>query len=194
MNSSRAAGPSLPAAIKPQPRPCAVRDGQNRTARLLIALVVISLTVPLSGQAVQIGSPAPMFALPDPTGSIFSFSDYRGKVLLITFWAPWCSSCREELAALEGLFRRYRKDGLEVLAVSVDSSKQSVSSVIGKMHATYTVLLDDQQRVSDAYQCTHLPTTVIVGRDGLVKKIIKGYSKDSLRTYEQVIIELLKQK
>ncbi len=138
--------------------------------------------------------PAPLFVLNDTTGNSISSADYAGKVLLVSFWSPWCVPCRDELAAFEGLYAAHRKDGLEIVAISVESSHQAVSSFLKKTPLTFPVLLDDNKRASEAYHCSHLPTTVIIGRDGIIRKVMKGYGKEILREYEQTIINLVNQK
>jgi peroxiredoxin len=160
----------------------------------MIALILICLFFPLAGHAATTGSPAPSFVLNDIAGNRFSSSDYTGKVLIVGFWSPWCVPCRDELPALEGLYARYRKEGLEVVAVSVESSKEAVSAFLRKSKLTFPVLLDENKRVSDRFDCTHLPTTIIIGRDGIVRKTHKGYGKDVLHEYEQTIVELVRQK
>ena len=159
----------------------------------MIVLILISLFFSRPVHAAPAGSPAPSFVLNDTGGNSVRFSDYRGKVVLISFWAPWCVPCREELPALEELYGKYRKDGLEILAISVEPSPAAVSGFLRRMHLTYAVLLDNKQ-VSDQFDCTHLPTTIIIGRDGTVRKIHKGYGKEILHEYEQTIVELVKQK
>ncbi len=158
------------------------------------ACILIFLLFPLPAAAIQTGTLAPSFVLNDTTGNRFSSSDHTGKVMIVSFWSPWCVPCRDELPALEGLYTKYWKDGLEVVAISAESSNRAVSAFVRKSHLTFPVLVDENKRVSDRFDCTHLPTTVIIGRDGIVRKIHKGYGKDILHEYEQTIIELVRQK
>lgn len=167
-------------------------ERKNESVRT--AAILIILLLPLPAAAIQTGTPAPAFVLRDTTGNSFNSSDYAGKVLIVSFWSPWCIPCREELASLEALYGRYRKDGLEVVAVNSESSKDAVSAFLRKSQLTFSVLLDENKRVWDRFDCTHLPTTILIGRDGIVRKIHKGYGKDALHEYEQTIVELIKQK
>jgi peroxiredoxin len=162
--------------------------------RVRTAVILIWLLFPLHAAGVPIGSPAPAFVLIDTAGNRVNSAGYKGKILLISFFSPWCIPCREELAALQGLYAAYGKDGLEVVAISVERSQRAVSGFLKKTQLTFPVLMDENRRVSEAYQCSHLPTTVIISRDGIVRNIRKGYDKDMLHEYEQIIIEVVKQK
>ncbi len=157
------------------------------------ACILIFLLFPLPATAIQTGTPAPSFVLNDVAGASVGSSDYQGKVLLVTFWSPWCTPCRDELPALDRLYVAHKKDGFEVVAVSVEPSKEAVSAFLRKTGLSFPVLFDDKH-VSDAYSCSHLPTTVFLDRNGVVRKITKGYGKESLHEYQQIIVEMIKQK
>ncbi len=160
--------------------------------KLYIAFL-ISLLVSLPATADQTGSSAPPFVLNDSAGNSVSSGQYQGKVLLVCFWAPWCIPCRDELSAFDRLYAKHRQEGLEILAISVESSYQSVSGFLRKTRVTYPLLLDTNKSVSDAYRCSHLPTTVIIDRRGIIRKVVKGFSADFIQLYEQTITDLLKQ-
>lgn len=161
--------------------------------KTVISILVFFVLFPLSAHSSQIGSPAPLFILKDSEGRNVSLADYKGKVVFLDFWAPWCLPCKEELPALEGLYRKYNREGLEIIAVAVESTGKSVSRFLQRIAVSYPVVLDSKGAASEAYRCSHMPTGYIIGRDGVIRYIHKGFGKDFLPMYEKEIVELLKQ-
>jgi peroxiredoxin len=108
--------------------------------------------------------PAPEFTLPDAYGTPFALSDYRGKVVLLNFWAPWCFSCQSEMSAFEDLRNYFPRDKFEVLAVTVLEGRDRET---GEKHG-YPVLLDVDKAVAERYQVGILPVTLIIDKEGRV--------------------------
>jgi peroxiredoxin len=159
---------------------------------IITALIFLLLLLPFDAVSAQVGSPAPPFSLKDLKGNTVNFSDLEGKVIFLDLWVPWCIPCKEELPALERLYRLYNRDGFEVIAVAVESSEKSVSRFLQRIAVSYPVVLDNKGAVSDAYGCSHMPTGYIIGREGILRYIHRGFGKDSLPIYEKEIVELLK--
>jgi len=112
--------------------------------------------------------PAAEFSVPTPDGPMLGLGDLRGKVVLLNFWATWCEPCLEEMPAMERLAQTYRERGLAVLAVSVDREGASVVRPFLKRHAlTFLVGLDPKQAVARLYRIWALPSTVLLGRNGV---------------------------
>jgi len=172
--------------------------GQNflisgKTMKAIITAFMFLLLVHLDAVSAQVGSPAPPFSLKDLKGNTVNFSGFKGKVVFLDFWAPWCLACKEELPELEGLYRIYNRKGFEVIAVAVESSEKSVSRFLQRIAVSYPVVLDNNGALSEAYRCSHMPTGYIIGREGILRYIHRGFGKDSLPIYEKEIVELLKQ-
>ena len=131
-----------------------------------------------SGQRVKIireGDRAPEFSLPALEGKAISLSSYRGKVVMVHFWATWCPPCVEELPALERLYRAYFGKDLEVLAVSVDEGGAgAVGQFMRKNGFALPVLLNPDQSVSRQYGTFKFPETYLVDREGIVRRKIIG--------------------
>jgi peroxiredoxin len=110
--------------------------------------------------------PAHDFSLTTPGGGSFRLSEQRGKVVFINFWATWCPPCKEEMPSMERLFQRTRKDGLVMLAVSVDADPKVIPPFLKEQRFTFTVGLDPKMELANAYGVRALPATFIVDREG----------------------------
>lgn len=125
-----------------------------------------------------VGTRAPDFqaATLDTPPRQLSLADYRGKVLLVNIWATWCQPCRVEIPSIERLYRTYGPQGLSVVAVSIDDpgTESAIRAFVRDMGMTFQVLHDPSGRIEKAYQATGYPETVIVGKDGVIRKKIAG--------------------
>jgi peroxiredoxin len=122
------------------------------------------------------GQQAPDFELQDvSTGKTVKLSDYRGKAVLLNFWATWCPPCKIEIPWFVDLQKQYANDGLVVLGVAMDdASQQEIAKFSKDMGITYSVLLGTE-KVGDAYGGVEaLPTTFYIGRDGKVTDRVFG--------------------
>ncbi|NIR60541.1 MAG: TlpA family protein disulfide reductase, partial [Gammaproteobacteria bacterium] len=110
---------------------------------------------------------APEFELPDLAGASHRLRDYRGRVVVLHFWATFCRPCREELPSLQSLWRRYRDRGLTVLAVAADRGGRAPPARFVERHIPdLPVLWDREGRVRNAYEVWALPTTYLLRADG----------------------------
>ena len=150
--------------------------------------------MPVFVHAGQLPESAPSFTLTDVRGKSVSLDEFRGRVVFLTFWASWCVPCREELPELDRLYKKYKKEGFEVIAVSVDSSEAAVDNFLRKISVSFHVLFDKKGDVSDAYRVSGLPTGFIIGKDGDIRHKHRGFGKEFLPTYEKEIADLIKQK
>lgn len=152
----------------------------SRRAALILALGLVSLTcaAPQTGGSAAPGR-ASDFALRDTEGRTVRLSDHRGKVVLLNFWATWCTPCAAELPHLQRLYETYADQGLVILAISMDGP-ETVANVIPharRYGLTFPVLLDEETRVVGMYNPKRAaPFNVLVGRDGVVEMTREGYS------------------
>ena len=122
-----------------------------------------------SGQPAPLtGSPAPDFTLTNTQGKSITLSDLKNQPVLINFWATWCGPCRTEMPAIEAAYQKYKSDGLAVLAVDADESKQEVVNFGNSLNLTFDLLLDPGNSVNDLYRIRAYPSSFFIGRDGLV--------------------------
>ena len=112
---------------------------------------------------------APDFTLPAVDGKQVSLQDYRGKVVFLNFWATWCIPCREEMPALERLHQTYRQSqDFAVISIDYKESAEQVKAFFQKHALTFPALLDQSGSVSRDYLVSGMPTTYLIGRDGML--------------------------
>jgi len=137
------------------------------------ALAFLLFTMPLAALAQGLeprSAPATApLALPDLQGTVHRLSDYRGKVVLLNFWASWCAPCREEMPSIERLRRALRTEAFVVLAVNVGEDARAARSFAWAVGIDFTVLVDRDRQAAREWGTRALPTTFIVGPDGRVR-------------------------
>jgi peroxiredoxin len=129
--------------------------------------------MPMSSRTVV----APDFALRDLDGTMRDLASFRGRVILLNFWATWCPPCRTEMLSMAGLYQTYKDYGFEVVAVSSDvQGAEVVQPFVTQLHLSFTTLLDATGQVTRLYGVTSLPTTYLLDREGrLVTVAIGGH-------------------
>ncbi|MBI3989423.1 MAG: TlpA family protein disulfide reductase [candidate division NC10 bacterium] len=150
----------------------------KRMTWLLAFTIVIGLHTSLPAFAddarPEVGHFAPDFALCDTDPKLIRLSDYRGKVVLLNFWATWCPPCRLEMPTMEQVYREYKRRGLEVLAVSLDTGHAAVVAVqvaefMKELKLTFPALLDPKMEVARRYRLVGLPTSFLIDRQGRIR-------------------------
>jgi peroxiredoxin len=142
---------------------------------------------------VKPGDAAPNFQLRDLDGNVVSLSDFRGKVVLVNFWATWCGPCRVEMPAMEQLYRTFARKDFEILAVSTDPQGVAVTRPFQKeIGLTFPILHDADYRVGLTYGARTLPMTFMVDRQGVVRQQIFGARDWSASEAHQLIQVLMK--
>lgn len=101
-----------------------------------------------------------------------SLADYKGQVVLVNVWATWCQPCRVEMPSIERLYKTYGPKGLRVVAVSIDDpgTDPAIRAFVREMGMTFDVLHDPAGKIEHSYQVTGYPETVIIGKDGVIRK------------------------
>lgn len=123
----------------------------------------------------KIGTLSPPFQLVDLEGNRLALSDYLGKVVVLNFWATWCGPCRVEMPAMEQLHQDLEKEGLVVLAVSVDAQGIVVTRPFQEaLGLTFSILHDSDYQVGAAYGARTLPMTYLLDREGIIRHRIFG--------------------
>jgi len=110
----------------------------------------------------------PPLELTDTTGAKHRLSDYRGKVVLVNFWATWCEPCREELPGIERLRASLASKPFAVLAVQMGGSPRTGRDIVQTLGLRFPVLLDGDSSVTKAWDVSILPTSFLIAPDGSV--------------------------
>jgi len=131
--------------------------------------------------------PAPLFGLTDLSGKVVSLSDFRGKPVLINFWASWCMPCLNEMPYIEEIYRERKSDNLVVLMINAKEPIEVVSKFAKGKGYTFTILLDSDGKANNAYQVFGLPSTYFIDTNGIVKysymgELTTGIMKMGLKT------------
>ena len=158
-----------------------------------VAMLLFSLLAPIHAHAGQIGTTAPGLALPDLNGNTITLETYKGKVIFLDFWAPWCKPCQEEMPALDTLYKTYGKDGFVVIGVCMDTPEAGVEKFLRSSPVSFPVLVDKKGTSARTYLFSNLPIGYLIDRTGVIRYQHAGYGIDSLHTYEKEIELLLKQ-
>ncbi|HEY6909654.1 MAG TPA: TlpA disulfide reductase family protein [Myxococcales bacterium] len=115
------------------------------------------------------GTPAAPFKLPTRGGGEVDLSSFRGKPILVNFWATWCPPCREEMPSLTRLAQSFDPQTFEVVTVSVDEGWEPVDRFFSGSKTQFRVLLDDGAKVSRMYGTTKFPESYLVDKDGKLR-------------------------
>jgi len=132
---------------------------------------------------------APEFTRNDVAGKTVHLSDYRGKVVLLNFWATWCPPCLEEIPAFSAWQQKYGSDGLQVLGVSMDDDSAPVQRAVSKYHVVYPVVMSDESLVDLYGGVLGLPLSFIIDASGRIVARYQG--KADLATMEKQLKALL---
>ena len=135
---------------------------------------------------------APEFTLPTTDGKQVSLRDYRGKVVFLNFWATWCIPCREEMPGLERLHQTYQSQDLVIISIDLKENADQVKTFFQNHGLSFPALLDQSGSVFRDYLVAGMPTTYLIGRDGML--LARGVGgRDWLRAEAQELIkELIK--
>lgn len=151
-----------------------------RTFALLLTLTAIAIAAdqPAAVRAVlhpaKERKPAADFALTDASGKTVTLKDYRGKVVLLDFWATWCTGCKKEIPWFAEFEKTYGAKGLAVVGVSLDEEGWKVlKPFLAQTHVPYQILLGDDA-MAKRYGIENMPDTFLIDRDGKVAAAYLG--------------------
>ncbi|MCK6620502.1 MAG: TlpA family protein disulfide reductase [Calditrichaceae bacterium] len=138
-----------------------------------------------------VGTPAPDFSLKTIGNQTqIALKDYRGKAVLLDFWASWCGPCKASLPQLQKLEAEY--PGLKVLAVSIDDERKNALEFMKRLNLDLTALYDENKKVAETYRVEAMPSALLIDRQGVVRYTLSGYSEKRLQELKTEIEKLTK--
>lgn len=164
----------------------------KKTLFSLLAAAVIIFSLAQIASAIEVGSPVSDFELADLNGKNIKLSDFKGKTVVINFWATWCPPCKKEMPDFDLLDKELKKSGHAVLlAVNMTDGKRDtkgkVESFIAENNYGMRVLLDTEGKAAKLYDIKWLPTTVVVDRKGKLHWQIFG------ETTKEAVLKAIKE-
>lgn len=159
---------------------------------LVIAIAVAGLLLTRGGagnefspkSSTEAKEPAPNFTIQLLDGKDFRFSDYKGKPVLINFFASWCLPCREEMPVLEKVVLEYQPKGVVFLGIAVDDTEKKMKDFIAKYGVTFPVGLDKTAEIQKSFGLYGIPTTYFIDKNGVINYFHSGVVTEELLQHE----------
>jgi thiol-disulfide isomerase/thioredoxin len=162
----------------------------------LLTLTAVLLAAPLGGPSAKEDQsltpipdkpPAPVFDLKDPQDRPQRLADYRGKPIILNFWATWCPPCREEMPSMQRAHQAVAPEGIAVIAINVGEDADTVGQFLADYPVDFPLPLDLDSQVAQRYPMKGLPTTFVIDAEGrLVYSAIGGRHWDDPKLLDQV--------
>jgi len=159
----------------------------------MAAALIVAVAIPLAAPGASSNGPAPQFTLAARGGNEVSLAQYRGKVVMINFWASWCGPCRQEMPLLENIYKKYGKLGFTLLGVNVEPDSKAADDWLKQTPVSFPILYDKESKVSKLYDVAGMPSTVIIDRKGNVRVLHKGYKPGDENEYLDSIRSLIRE-
>lgn len=156
------------------------------TATLLCAATIFAASVCAADAA-------PDFKLPSAKGMV-ELSKLKGKVVYVDFWASWCAPCRKSFPWMNDLHKKYKDQGLEVVAVNLDKSREPIDQFLAKTPADFTIAYDPSGGAANNYKVSGMPSSYLIDRSGQLQVSHIGFRDKDKEEIEGKIKELLAKK
>ncbi|HET6630506.1 MAG TPA: TlpA disulfide reductase family protein [Woeseiaceae bacterium] len=130
-------------------------------------------------------------AAADNSVSLLDLSEYRGKVVVVDFWASWCAPCRRSLPWLDAMQRQYADEGLVVIGVNEDNAAADAEAFLKDVLVGFRIVLDEDGEIARQYELLAMPSTYVYGRDGQLVTRHLGFKVAKQDEYEALLRSLL---
>lgn len=156
-----------------------------------LLMTIASALLAVSVNAGELSGPAPDVTLKSTTGQNVRLADYKGKVIMINFWASWCGPCRQEMPLLEKMHKDYKDAGFVLLGVNVDAEAADRDKFLTETPVTFPILDDSQNTATEIFGVEAMPSTYFVDKNGNLAHLHKGYKPGEEADYIAVVKKLL---
>jgi len=157
---------------------------------IAVVLVLALAASPGLAKAPKPAPVAPVFTLPGLKGDV-ALESFRGKTVLVDFWASWCVPCRQSFPWMNDLQRRYGDKGLAIVAVNLDKDREFASSFLAEVPASFTVVFDPSGKTAESYKVKAMPTTFLISPEGKLLATHTGFDAKRAPQFEAQIAEAL---
>jgi peroxiredoxin len=151
-------------------------------------LVAVALATAASHVFAQdVGQRAPAFDVPNATGKPVRLADMKGKVVYVDFWASWCGPCKQSFPWMNDMQAKYAARGLQIVGVSLDKKKEDADKFLAGTPAKFMVAYDTTGKVAEVYKPQGMPTSFLIGADGVVRAVHVGFRESDRAALEREI-------
>ena len=137
---------------------------------------------------------APDFVLKSAAGKNIRLSEYKGRIVMLNFWATWCGPCTQEIPQLNILHESLDPDDFELLGINLDKDHSKAIRLANKLDINFPILFDEENNVSRSFAIDAMPTTIIIDRSGKVRHINRGFKKGYIERYHAQVQALRKER
>lgn len=134
---------------------------------------------------------APLMAVAQAPPTAFDLADHQGKVVVVDFWASWCVPCRRSFPWLNNMRAKYADQGLVIIGVNVDASREDATAFLDKYPADFLIHFDNEGSLAKEYGIEAMPSSFVIGRDGQVVARHLGFKVKRQDEYEAILVEAL---
>lgn len=167
---------------------------QQRLIWIIFGVLAAGLLIVLvATNAANQNGGAPNFTATTLTGDSVQLSDYRGKVVMLNFWATWCPPCRAEMPSIQAAYNQYQDQGFTVLAINNAEPASQIQPFANTLALHFPIVLDTSARLQRIFGITGYPTSIFIGPEGNVYATHSGMlTPEQLTAYVQTGLDLLK--
>jgi peroxiredoxin len=157
-------------------------------------LALVTVFAGFSGPALALdeGERMPKAALKDLNGKPIAAGELAGKVVIVDFWASWCAPCKQELPALEKLYKKYKDKGLIVIGVSVDSELDKAQALAKSLKLSFPSAHDAAKALAQQFDPPRMPSSYVIDQKGIVRHVHEGFRAGDEASIEREVRALLK--
>jgi thiol-disulfide isomerase/thioredoxin len=159
--------------------------------RVTIFWVLVGVVACGAGDLRASAKTLPSVAIRALDGGAVRLGEFKGKVVVVDFWASWCAPCRVTFPALNRMHEEFASKGVEVLAINVDERRRDLDAFLAEQPHSMRVLLDPKGAATNAFNVRAVPTAFLIDRQGVIRFSHVGYTAAALESFRTEITSLL---